>query len=248
MPKTLPLAASLLFASLALGAAELPPLLSNQPLPATVEGKAPAVTPVAEEICLPPPPLPVAILEEEDSEICPAPPPLVASEDLCPPAPLAPSRTLAAKSIKVLPSKTRATVVKELHAVPIKRRVVAEEIYTVEEKRHAIVDEVRTREVTRYVPVVKTRQVSEAKIITIVSEDGGANRLARGVSRRVATYQAKEPTKATETYMVKIRSDYTVPVTKTRRVTQIVDDVKFVERRVKVEDTDVCPLPAPLDQ
>jgi hypothetical protein len=120
-------------------------------------------------------------------------------------------------------------------AVPIKKRVVEEECYVVNETRREMLDELRTRTLVRQVPALKTRMVSEARIVKLASASGRATRLARGVERGVKVYKSHEPEEYTETYSVKVPNVYSVPVTKTRKVTRLVDDVKFVERRIRGE-------------
>ncbi|MDR1535987.1 MAG: hypothetical protein LBU64_12990 [Planctomycetota bacterium] len=202
-------------------AAEMPKLLSETPVPAIAEnpdGYCPPPPPPAAYLPEPEPSAPEAAASDAaGEEYCPPPPP-VATAEYCPPPAAAP----------------RTVVVEELVAVPERRRVVEEECYVVNEKRVEMIDEVRTRAAVRQVPVVKTKQVSEAKIVKVASPSGRATRLARGVSRSVVPYKTTEPEEYTETYLAKVRNEYTEPVLKTRKVARTVDEVKYVTRRVRV--------------
>jgi hypothetical protein len=237
--------AILVLAGLAIGADGQPKLLSQTPAPPVIPASGPADRDGG--YCPPPPPV-AASLPEADDEYCPEPPaapaPAIAAvpaagEEICPPPPPCPP-AIAAPAVT---GRARTVTVTETVAVPARRRVVEEECYVVEEKRTELIDEVRTREAERRVPALRTRQVSEAKIVKVASGAGRATRLARGVSRKVEVYKTTEVEKFTETYIAKVPNTYTVPVIKSRKVPKMVDDVKYVTRRVRVPVPagDFCP-------
>jgi hypothetical protein len=235
--------AILILASLAIGADRQPQLLSRTPALPVIAASGPVES--GEGYCPPPPPLPASLPEADDEGYCPEPPPpasapaaAAAGAEICPPPPCPPASAAAVPA-----GRARTATVTETVAVPIKRRVVEEECYLVEEKRIEMIDEVRTRQAERRVPALRTRQVSEAKIVKVASNAGGATRLARGVSRKVETYKTTEVEKYAETYIAKVPNAYTVPVIKSRKVSKMVDDVKYVTKQVRVPapDADFCP-------
>lgn len=197
----------LVSASAAVAADSMPPLLADSD---TL--KAPTKTAVP--VCEAPPPVAVC---EPAPPVCEAPAPVVA----CPaPAPVA-----------ACPAPRG--VVHEVVAVPTKTRVVVEECYVDNVRRTGTANEVRTRTARKTVEVVDTKMVSEAKIVEVASVSGKSIRLARGVTRSIVPTTRKEVQEYEETYIQPVRFTYTEPVTKTRKVTTYVDDVKLVTRRVR---------------
>lgn len=207
--KTILLLCAVLLASLsaAVAADSMPPLLADSDML-----KSP--TKVGVGACEAPPSVAV---REPAPPVCAAPPPVAA----CPAPP------------PVAACPAPRDVVHEVVAVPTKKRVVVEECYVDNVRRTGTANEVRTRTARKTVEVVDTKMVSEAKIVEVASVSGKSVRLARGVTRSIVPTTRKEVQEYQETYIQPVRFTYTEPVTKTRKVTAYVDDVKLVTRRVR---------------
>lgn len=171
----------------------------------------------------------------------------------CPPAPVlscghaAPSACSATTAcgtasyvVKEVPVRK---VVEETKLVPVKRRVVEEEVYLAHEKRTGTYSEPRTRTARRTVEVPATKMVSEAKILAVKPDYGTATRLARGVNRKVVVTTRKEVQEYEESYTAQVKYDYTVPVTKTRKVAKTVEEYKAVPVRKTVTTTETRLVP-----
>ncbi len=115
--------------------------------------------------------------------------------------------------------------------VPTRRKVTVEEVYTVDEKHTIMIDEMRTRMAKRKIAVPGHKIVDEVDYVAHTSRSGRSQRLTRSVVARVKPTIRYETEEYEESYIVPVRTTYFVPVTKTRKVTQYVDDFKVVTKR-----------------
>ena len=108
-----------------------------------------------------------------------------------------------------MPSVCSAPAAGELenvyYEVPVRKKIVLDEVYTVEEKRTKIEKEVRTKTINPNSP-----------------------RVARVVKGNTATVKLHRDLHREETYIQPVKVVYTVPVTKTRKVTAEVEEMELI--------------------
>lgn len=124
-----------------------------------------------------------------------------------------------------VPSSARSVEI-----VPIRRKVTVEEVYTVDQKHTIMVDEIRTRTAQRRVAVPGHKIVDVVTIAANPTPSGKSQRLSRGVTTKIKPVTRYETEEYTETYIVPVRTTYSAPVTKTRKVSRYVDDYKVVPK------------------
>ena len=210
-----------LFASgLAAAVDKNPPLLLAQPV---VQGSCDP-TPAC------PPAPPVCKPVEPVCKPVPTPAPVVA---VCKPEPVCSPTKLVQVPV--------ASVYTEVRTVPRKRKHYVEEEYTVQEKHTQTMNELRTRTATRKVPVETTKSVTYVKLTTVEPCSGNAPRLTRKIRTKIVPTTIMVKEEFEETYTVPVRLDYTVPVTKTRKVAKVEEycDTIVVPRTVTTMETSV---------
>lgn len=194
-----------------------PPLLLSQPVvqgscdPAPACPPAPPVCKPVEPVCKPvPAPAPVAV---------------------CKPEPVCKPTKLVQVPV--------ASVFNEVRTVPRKRKTYVNEEYTVQEKHTQTMNELRTRTATRKVPVETTKSVDYVKLTTVEPCSGNAPRLTRKIRTKIVPTTIMVKEEYEETYTVPVKLDYTVPVTKTRKVAKIEEycDTVLVPRTVTTMET-----------
>lgn len=213
----LTIALLLLVAGVAAAADANPPLLCDSD---TL--KAPTVTASAAGVCAPAPVCPTP------APVCPPAPPVCEAK----PAPVcaAPAKTEVCRTVEVPVRR----VVNEVKVVPVKKKVYEEECYTVEEKRVQVVDEIRSRVAQRKVKVPTTKVVSDVALEKVQPCEGRSPRLARVVYNKTVPTTVTVTEQYDETYTVPVRTTYSVPVTKTRKVAREVEELKTVNVPVTV--------------
>ncbi|MCC8189362.1 MAG: hypothetical protein LIP77_01825 [Planctomycetes bacterium] len=203
-------ALTLLIGGLAHAASANPPLLIEQPAAVAACQPVPSDCP------------PVVIAAP-----CPAP------EPVCPPQPVCAAPAATPVRVASGAGRSAAVISHEVRAVPVTRKVQVEEFYVVNEKRTEWVDEERTRTAYRKVPVMVPATKHEVELTLIQPRSGRAPRYVRPVTQKIVpvTTYVKQPYE--ETYTAKVRHTVEVPVTKTRKVTRNVEEVKMVTVPVK---------------
>lgn len=152
-------------------------------------------------VCAPPPPA------------CPPPPPApvvceAPAAPVCAPAPQACPPAAPRSAVAAAAPAPREERIPSYRVVPVKRKVYEEESYTVQEKRTQEHEEIRT----------KTIKPKAPRLARVMRPEGVELAVIRDKPKVV-------PYKAT------VRTEYTVPVTKTRTVAREVEEYKVVEDR-----------------
>ena len=156
-----------------------------------------------------PTPVPAAVCE-------PPPPPVAVAPQACEPAPPAPCPAPAPAAVCTTPAVAVAPMapeptVTEFKVVTKKRRVYEEEEYVVNEKQTVVMNEMRTRPGKLKSP-----------------------RLYRPVTANGAEIHVYKQKPYTESYLHPVKTTYSVPVTKTRKVAKTVEDHEIVPVKKRI--------------
>lgn len=143
-----------------------------------------------------------------DCPPAPCPPAPCPPEPVCAPAPAPACPPPPAPTCAAAPAAQTREAQTTYHIVPVKRKVYEEETYTVNETRTQTIDEVRTK-------VIKAK----------------APRLARVNRGGEITLAKVKDSDRVEPYVKRVKQQYTVPVTRTRKVAKEIEEYEVRAQR-----------------